>query len=1067
MLAVVLGTIATFVAATVTGAAGILNNCDLNSLKPVAIGANSFVYAADGTVLGAIPAERNRQPVALDSMSHWITNATVDVEDRRFYEHGGIDWEGVVRAAVENVKSGHIVQGGSTITQQLVRNLYIGKEVSLDRKIKEACLAQKLEDVHTKDWILASYLNQVYFGNHAYGVEAAAQTYFSKHAADLNLVQAALIAGLPQAPSIYDPFQRPAEAVARRNEVLGAMYSAGDITAEQYQSAVSAPLKLHAGQLYTRIREPYFFSYVREQLIAKYGANTVRGGGLKVYTTIVPRFQKLATQAMQSTLNLKTDPASALVSINPKNGAIRAMTAEIPGKKNNQFNLAAQGRRQAGSSFKTFVLTEAIREGINPDTTMYMSAPFHWQPDPSSEAWDVSTFDGSFYGPSSITQSTLRSDNSVYARLTLDLGPEKIVTLAHQMGIKTKLEPVASIGLGSNSVGVLEMASAYATIAAGGIYSEPMAIRKVVLPSGEVDRGAGWGRVKQKRVFSDGVAYQVARILKMNVQAGTGVGANPGFVAGGKTGTTDDFGDAWFAGITTTASTVVWVGYPNAKIPMTAVHGIRSRAAPSPPRSGASSWSGRSRTTRLRTGRSRATRSCGSRSTASTSSSEHPRRRRSRPTRRSTTTAMATARRRPSRRRPRRRPRRLTRARTPASGAFVWAAGGACLLLLAAALACAWPGDSLLTPDHSDGITRWSWLFLGFLSAAFLAYLAALLLIRSGAPALVPVLAVAAAVQLAPLASPLLLSTDAYTYWDYGRIGAVHGGNPYSDEPSAFPDDPAYARMGANWRDTTTVYGPVFTLASEGHAAVVGDSPGAAAWVYKALGALAMLALTALAAFLGRERAFAAAFVGWNPLLAVHFAGGGHNDAWMMALVLGALALGAVGKRHWAGAAWVGAIAIKWVAVVFLPLRALEARAQGRRVGHLGFAAAAVFVAALASWRYGTGWLEAFGPLAKNLREGAHYSLPSRLSSLGIPHDVAVGLFIALFVLGYLWLLWQAWRGRARLALCADLVLLTTPWLIAWYAVWAVPLAAVEEDRAARLVALGLCAYLLANAVPL
>jgi penicillin-binding protein 1A len=574
-LVVILGTIAVFVAATVTGAAGILNNCSLASLKPVAIGANSFVYAADGTVLGAIPAERNRQPVSLDAMSHWVTNATVDVEDRRFYEHGGIDWEGVVRAAVENVKSGHIVQGGSTITQQLVRNLYIGKEVSLDRKIKEACLAQKVEDAHTKDWILASYLNQVYFGNHAYGVEAAAQTYFSKPAADLNLVQAALIAGLPQAPSIYDPFQRPAEAVSRRNEVLGAMYSAGDITAEQYQSAVSAPLKLHAGHIYTRIREPYFFSYVREELIAKYGANTVRGGGLKVYTTIVPRFQKLATQAMQSTLNLKTDPASALVSINPKNGAIRAMTAEIPGKKNNQFNLAAQGRRQAGSSFKTFVLTEAIKEGINPDTTMYMSAPLHWQPDPSSEAWDVSTFDGSFYGPSSITQSTLRSDNSVYARLTLDLGPEKIVTLAHQMGIKTKLEPVASIGLGSNSVGVLEMASAYATIAAGGIYSEPMAIRKVVLPSGEVDRGAGWGRVKQKRVFSDGVAYQVARILKMNVQAGTGVGANPGFPAGGKTGTTDDFGDAWFAGITTTASTVVWVGYPNAKIPMTAVHGIR------------------------------------------------------------------------------------------------------------------------------------------------------------------------------------------------------------------------------------------------------------------------------------------------------------------------------------------------------------------------------------------------------------------------------------------------------------------------------------------------------------
>ena len=573
-LAVLVGATATFVAATVTGAAGILNNCSLESLKPVAIGANSFVYAADGSILGAIPAERNRQPVGLDRMSPWVTKATVDVEDRRFYEHGGIDWEGVVRAAVENIKSGHIVQGGSTITQQLVRNLYIGKEVSLDRKIKEACLAQKLEKVHTKSWILASYLNQVYFGNHAYGVEAAAQTYFSKHAADLNLVQAALIAGLPQAPSVYDPFQRPAEAVARRNEVLGAMYSAGDLTAEEYQRAVASPLRLKAGHIYTKIREPYFFSYVREQLIAKYGANTVRGGGLKVYTTIVPRYQKLAVAAMKNTLNLKTDPASALVSINPKNGAIRAMTAVIPGNKDNQFNLAAQGRRQAGSSFKTFVLTEAIREGINPDSTIYMSAPFHWQPDPNSEAWDVSTYSGTYYGPSSITQSTLRSDNSVYARLTLDLGPEKIVSLAHQMGIKTKLEPVASIGLGSNSVGVLEMASAYATIAAGGIYSEPMAIRKVILPGGEVDRGAGWGKVKQRRVFSDGVAYQVARILKMNVQAGTGTGANPGFPAGGKTGTTDDFGDAWFAGITTNASTVVWVGYPNAKIPMTSVHGI-------------------------------------------------------------------------------------------------------------------------------------------------------------------------------------------------------------------------------------------------------------------------------------------------------------------------------------------------------------------------------------------------------------------------------------------------------------------------------------------------------------
>ncbi len=574
-LAVILGGIAAVVAAAFTSANGVLNNCDLATLKPVSIGQNSFVYAADGSLLGAIPAERNRQPVTLDGMSPWVTKATVDVEDRRFYEHGGLDYEGILRAAVKNLESGHVVQGGSTITQQLVRNLYIGNERSLERKIKEACLARKVEKAHTKDWILASYLNQVYFGNHAYGVEAAAQTYFNKHAKGLGLAQAAMIAGLPQAPSVYDPFQRPNEAARRRNEVLAAMLSADDIDQAQYDKAVAAPLKLQHGQIYTKVREPFFFSYVREELIAKYGANTVRGGGLKIYTTIVPRFQKLAESAIKNTLNYPNDPASAIVSINPKNGAIRAMTSVVPGKTNTQFNLAAQGRRQAGSSFKTFVLTEAIREGINPDTTMYLSAPFHWQPDPFSEPWDVTTYANDYYGPSSITQSTLRSDNTVFARLTLDLGPENIVRLAHRMGITTKLEPVASVGLGSNSVGVLEMADAYATIAAGGIHSDPMAIRKVVLPNGKVDEGAGWGEPHRQRVFSDGVAYQVARILKMNIQSGTGVGANPGYPAGGKTGTTEDWGDAWFAGITTNASTVVWVGYPNAKIPMTAVHGIR------------------------------------------------------------------------------------------------------------------------------------------------------------------------------------------------------------------------------------------------------------------------------------------------------------------------------------------------------------------------------------------------------------------------------------------------------------------------------------------------------------
>src|SRR5919108_2310842 len=240
-LALALGGIAAVGVAAFTSANGVLNNCDLASLKPVTIGQNPFVYAADGSILGAIPAERNRQPVTLEGMSRWVTKATVAVEDRRFYEHGGLDYEGILRAAVKNLESGHVVQGGSTITQQLVRNLYIGNERSLERKIKEACLARKLEHERSKDWILATYLNQVYFGNHAYGVEAAAQTYFSKPAKDLSLAQAALLAGLPQAPSIYDPFQRPAEAARRRADVLRAMLQADYIDEAQYEKALSKP----------------------------------------------------------------------------------------------------------------------------------------------------------------------------------------------------------------------------------------------------------------------------------------------------------------------------------------------------------------------------------------------------------------------------------------------------------------------------------------------------------------------------------------------------------------------------------------------------------------------------------------------------------------------------------------------------------------------------------------------------------------------------------------------------------------------------------------------------------
>jgi penicillin-binding protein 1A len=562
------------------GAAAFRSSCTLNSLRPVTIGQNSFVYDANNKLLATIPAERNRQPVPLKAVSPWMRRATVAIEDKRFYRHGGVDYEGIARALWADLRAGRVVEGGSTITQQLVRNLYISKEVTFERKIKEACLAIKLSRAWSKDRILGSYLNQVYYGNHAYGIEAAARTYFNRHARSLTLEQAALLAGLPQKPSVFDPFNRPAEALARRDEVLRAMFQVGYITKRELAEALaSRDLNLKRGDLYTRLREPYFFSYVRDELLNEYGANTVRSGGLKVYTTIDPRLQRLARRAIKDTLYYRSDPASAVVSINPVNGAIRAMTAVIPGRRKNQFNLAAQARRQAGSTFKTFVLTTAIARGVNPSSTTYISAPFHYQPDPYTEAWDVATYDHSYAGTISIESATLRSDNTVYAQLTLDLGPENVASMAHRLGIQTPLTTaegayVPSMGLGSIAVSPLEMASAYATIAAGGIYSRPTAVRKVLLANGKVDSDAGWGKPERRRVIADWVAQEVTRILEENIRGGTGVAAAIDRTAAGKTGTTENHADAWFCGFTPNLSTTVWIGYPKGEIPMENVHGI-------------------------------------------------------------------------------------------------------------------------------------------------------------------------------------------------------------------------------------------------------------------------------------------------------------------------------------------------------------------------------------------------------------------------------------------------------------------------------------------------------------
>jgi alpha-1,6-mannosyltransferase len=379
----------------------------------------------------------------------------------------------------------------------------------------------------------------------------------------------------------------------------------------------------------------------------------------------------------------------------------------------------------------------------------------------------------------------------------------------------------------------------------------------------------------------------------------------------------------------------------------------------------------------------------------------------------------------------------------------------------------AWIGGAPLVPasaGRADGRDGWTLVFLAALAAAFAAYVLGLRLLAGAGVRLAVVGALAAAIQLLPLAAPLLLSTDAWTYWEYGAI-ANEGGNPYRDAPADHPANPAYEHAGADWRDTTSVYGPAFSLLSQLVAHLAGSSEDVAAWTFKLLAALAMLALTALAARLAADRPFAAAFVGWNPLLAIHFAGGGHNDALMMALVLGAIALAAAGRRGAAAIAWPLAILVKWIPLVFFALRVLDARRSGRRVAHGAFAAAAAAILGVATWQYGFGWLRASGPLADNAGEQTSYALPHRLEQLGVPHSVALAAAAGALVVGLALLAREALRGRPHLARAGCLLVAVTPWLAPWYAVWAVPLAAAEGDRRAQLVALALCAYLLPQTI--
>jgi len=550
----------------------------VTTLQPLLPGGPSQVFAANGTRLGFIQSDELRSPISWGEIPEQLKNATVAIEDQRFYKNDGVDLTGIFRAAVKDVLHGSALQGGSTITMQLMRNLYLGgDERTFRQKIIEAAMAIEYNEHHSKRSILTDYLNSVPYGTvggqTALGVQAAARIFFDKPASQLDLAQSALLAGLPQAPSEYNPFSDASAARQRRNEVLAKMAQLHYISDAQASTAEAEPLGVKYGNFYSQKKEDFFFEYVHGLLVQRYGAKTVEQGGLKVYTTIDLNKQRLARKAIAQVLDEPGDPASAIVTIDPANGDIEAM-AESESYEQSQYNLAADGHRQPGSTFKAIDLADALSRGVDPNSTYYLShtlEPGWLAIEPN---YKVQTFEGTSLNESmNLVTATLKSDNTVYAQLAADLGESTITEMAYKMGVKTHLSSYPAEALGGLTLGVtpLEMADVYATLADGGWRNSPIAITKVVFPDGKVD--TNWGRPHRVKVLSEAVTAEETSILEQNVQSGTATRSAINCPTAAKTGTTEELIDAWLDGYTPRYSTVVWMGYPNKRVPMTDVHG--------------------------------------------------------------------------------------------------------------------------------------------------------------------------------------------------------------------------------------------------------------------------------------------------------------------------------------------------------------------------------------------------------------------------------------------------------------------------------------------------------------
>jgi penicillin-binding protein 1A len=552
---------------------------ELDNYSSAELAQTSVVYDNEGNVVDELYGVQNRYVVPMDEIDDSLEDSVVAIEDHRFYEHRGLDFEAIGRAAKENIENLSIQEGGSTITQQLMKNTYIAQEKraipSFQRKFTEASLAWQYEQEHSKKEILEQYLNTVYFGANAYGAEAAAKTYFNKSAEELTLAESAMLAGIINLPGAYDPFNDPASAVARRNVVLDKMLQYGYIDRKQHDEAVAQDLELSRGRVEHENDNEYFLDAVRKELAREYGDEMVYEGGLKIYTTLDPQLQEQASQSVDEILYDPNDPSAALVSIEPSTGAVKSM---VGGSDFEQvkFNLATQGQRQPGSTFKPFVLAEAIEQGISPESR-YESQPLSipMPLDAAEPYYEVVNYEDEYRGPITIEEATKYSDNAVYVQLAQDLGIENVVDMAHRLGVKSEIGAYLPTAIGGLRDGVtpLEMASSYATFANQGIRMKPFLVEKVVQEKNGEEVTIEESKLEGERVIPRDVAAKVNEVM---TDVGEFYGTEDelgGRPVATKTGTSEQYSDAWFVGYTPQIATSVWVGYPGDRIPMVGIRG--------------------------------------------------------------------------------------------------------------------------------------------------------------------------------------------------------------------------------------------------------------------------------------------------------------------------------------------------------------------------------------------------------------------------------------------------------------------------------------------------------------